>query len=76
MFPLNASLCKCRGQCYEGALNMGGSKTGVYRVATRVIEEKRRAVFVHSFGHALHLAVGDTLKGLKFVNWLSKMLIK
>ena len=53
------SLCRCRGQCYDGASSMSGSKTGV---ATRLIEEERRAVFVHCFGHALNLAVGDTLK--------------
>ena len=59
LLRLNVSLCRCRGQCYDGASSMSGSKTGV---ATRLIEEERRAVFVHCFGHALNLAVGDTLK--------------
>ena len=55
-------LTDCRGQCYDGASNMAGSRNGV---ATQLAQEESRALYLHCFGHALNLAVGDTLKGSK-----------
>ena len=53
------SLSQCRGQCYDGASNMPGSKRGV---AVQIQAKERRAVLTHCYGHALNLAVGDTIK--------------
>ena len=60
---LNISLKKCRGQCYDGASNMTGRKRGV----SRQICEEPKALFLHCYGHALNLAVSDTVKGCKVV---------
>ena len=59
LLRLNVSISHCRGQCYDGASNMRGSRNGV---ATQILSLERRAVYMHCFGHALSLAVADTLK--------------
>lgn len=56
------SLNLCRGQCYDGASNMSGSKRGV---AVQIQAKESRAVLTHCYGHALNLAVGDTIKQSK-----------
>ena len=61
---LNISLKKCRGQCYDGASNMTGRKRGVSR---QICEEEPKALFLHCYGHALNLAVSDTVKGCEVV---------
>ena len=59
LLRLNVNISHCRGQCNDGALNMRGSKNGA---ATEILSLERRAVCMHCFGHALNLAVADTLK--------------
>ena len=59
---MNVQLTNCRGQCYDGASNMSGSRNGV---ATQIAREENRALYVHCFGHALNLAVADTVKQSK-----------
>ena len=49
----------CRGQCYDGASNMTRVRNGV---AKQLTVEEPRAIFTHCYGHALNLAVGDTVK--------------
>ena len=57
---LNISINKLRGQCYDGAAAMCGSKRGV---ATIIQQEEPRAVYTHCYGHALNLAAcGDAVK--------------
>ena len=56
------SLNQCRGQCYDGASNMSGSKRGL---AVQIQAKESRAVLTHCYGHALNLAVGDTIKQSK-----------
>ena len=51
-----------RGQCYDGASAMSGSRGGV---ATKLQQEEPRAVYTHCYGHALNLACGDTIKKSK-----------
>ena len=51
---LNLSLSSCRGQCYDGASNMTGIRTGV---ATVILKEEPRAILTHCYGHSLQLAV-------------------
>ena len=62
LIRMNLSMNKCRGQCYDGASNMAGAKTGV---STQIKLEEPRAIFTHCYGHSLQLAVGDTTKGIK-----------
>ena len=50
-------MTKCRGQCYDGANTMRGPKSGV---ATQLLRDEPRAVYVHCYGHALNLVVGYT----------------
>ena len=57
-------LTDCTGQCYDGASNMVGAKTCV---ATRIKEIEPRALLTHCYGHALQLAVGDTIKSIKLM---------
>ena len=56
------TLNNCRGQCYDGASNMSGSKRGV---AVQIQAKESRAVLTHCYGHALNLAIGDTIKRSK-----------
>ena len=55
---LNVLFAKIRGQCYDGAATMAGSKSGV---ACCVLFEQPRAVFMPCYGHSLNLACGDTI---------------
>ena len=59
---LNLTLNKVRGQCYEGASNMSGARTGV---AKQLLDEEKRTVFTHCYGHTLNLACSDRVKGCK-----------
>ena len=55
---------QCRGQCYDGASNMSGRRSGM---AVQIMSEEPRALYTHCYGHALNLAVGDTIKQLKLL---------
>ena len=59
---LNLKINNCRGQCYDGAGSMSGSKSGV---STRLLDLEPRALYTHCYGHALNLAAQDTLKCIK-----------
>ena len=59
LLRMNLSISKCRGQCFDGASVMTGIKNGV---ATLIANEEKRAVFIHCYGHALNLAIGDAVK--------------
>lgn len=60
---MNLALSKCRGQCYDGASAMSGAKSGV---AKQLSEDENRAVYLHCYGHALNLAVGNSVKTLSY----------
>ena len=62
LLRLNVSITKLRGQCYDGASSMSGSRGGV---ATLISEEEPRAVYTHCYGHVLNLACCDAVKGCK-----------
>ncbi|XP_065191926.1 zinc finger MYM-type protein 1-like [Sycon ciliatum] len=62
LLRMNLSWKKCRGQCFDGASNMSGARNGV---ASKVIAEESRALYTHCYGHALNLAVSDTIKKSK-----------
>jgi hypothetical protein len=61
---LNISVVKLRGQCYDGAASMAGSRSGV---AKMILNEEPRALYTHCYGHALNLACGDTIKRSKIM---------
>ena len=61
---MNLSLEKLRGQCYDGASAMSGTRSGV---AKRIADLESRAVYTHCYGHALNLAASDTLKQCKLM---------
>ena len=62
LLRMNLKLTQCRGQCYDGASNMVGCKNGV---ATQLLAKEKRAVLTHCYGHALNLAIGDSMKQSK-----------
>ena len=53
---LSLPISSCRGQCYDGA---GSLATGV---ATTIQQQEPRALYTHCYGHALNLAVQDSVK--------------
>ena len=64
MSRIDVPLTNYKAQFYEGAFKMIGAKTGV---ATRINEIGSRADLIHCYGHALQLAVGDTIKVIKIM---------
>ena len=64
LLRMNLQLNNCRGQCYDGAANMKGSRSGL---ATQIMKEESRAVYTHCYGHALNLACQDTIRHVKLV---------
>ena len=62
LLRMNLAISNCRGQCYDGSKNMSGSRSGV---ATRITNLESRAPYTHCYGHALNLAIQDTVKGVK-----------
>lgn len=59
---LNLNLSRCRGQCYDGAGNMSGCKTGV---KAQIQKQEPRALYTHCYGHALSLSIADTVRMVK-----------
>ena len=62
LLRMNLKMSQCRGQCYDGASNMIGSKNGV---AARLLADEPHALLTHCYGHALNLAVADAIKQYK-----------
>ena len=62
LLRMNLTVLPCRGQCYDGASNMVGRRKGV---ATQLARKEKRAVLTHCYGHALNLAVEDSMKQSK-----------
>ncbi|WAQ94137.1 hypothetical protein MAR_006608 [Mya arenaria] len=60
LLRMRLQLCKCRWQSYNGASNMSGAKRVV---AANITAEEPSAIYTHCYGHALILAVGDTICG-------------
>ncbi len=61
---MNLSISNCRGQCYNGASSMSGSRSGV---AIQLSKLEPKALYTDSYGHSLNLAIQDTLKGSKIM---------
>ena len=54
-----------RGQSFDGASNMTGSKNGVVQ---KVQQIEPRAVFIHCNGHLINLATSDSVKSSKILS--------
>lgn len=54
-----------RGQCYDGAAAMAGRKKGV---ATVIKSLNSKCLYTHCYGHALNLAVGDSIRNVKLLS--------
>ena len=61
---LNLSINQSRGQCYDVAANMAGSRCGA---AVQILQEESKAIFLHWYGHALNLAASDVVKQNKIL---------
>ena len=59
---LNVPISKLHGQCYDGASNMRGARSGV---ATQIQDVEPRAVYTHCYGHSINLAVSDAVRETK-----------
>ena len=62
---LQLSLSYCRGQCYDGASNMLGNRSGV---AKHIQECQPKAHPTHCHGHSLSLGVKDATKNCKILS--------
>ncbi len=62
LLRMNLRLEDARGQCYDGAAAMAGAKTGV---ATQIKAINGKCLYTHCYGHALNLAVGDSIKSVE-----------
>ena len=49
---LDIPIAKLRGQCYDGASAMSGSKAGV---AKQILDEQPKAIYTHCYGHSLSI---------------------
>ena len=54
---MSLKLTQCRGQCYDGM--------DVKKQLNYILAMEKRAVLTHCYGHALNLAVGDSMKQSK-----------
>lgn len=61
---LNLTFEGCHGQCYDGASNMSGPKSGV---ANRIMSEQPKALYSHCYGYSLNLACQDGIKNIKLL---------
>ena len=56
---LNMTITKLRGQCYDEASAMSGSKAGVAKL---ISDEEPLTIYTHCYGHSLNLACNDIIK--------------
>ena len=59
LLRMNLRLQDARSECYAGAAAMAGAKTGA---ATQIKAIYGKCLYTHCYGHALNLAVGDSIK--------------
>ncbi len=64
LLRLNLNIENCQGQCYDGAANMRGCRTGV---AKQIADMEPRAIFLHCYGHALNFACQDNIHSIKVI---------
>ncbi len=62
---LNIPYSRVRGQCYDGASTMSGTRSGVAKLVMYV---EPRAVYTHCYSHSINLAVNDAIKPSKVIS--------
>ncbi|XP_028407434.1 zinc finger MYM-type protein 1-like [Dendronephthya gigantea] len=65
LIRLQLPMSQCRGQCYDGASNMLGKKSGV---AKQIQECEPKALPTHCHGHSLSLSVKDATSHSKILS--------
>ena len=65
LLRMQITLDNCRGQCYDGANNMLGKKSGV---AKQIFEIQPKAHYSHCHCHSLSLSVKDLTKQSKLLS--------
>lgn len=65
LLRIQISLDNCRGQCYDGASNMLGKKSGV---AKQIQDKQPKAFVTHCHCHSLSLSVKDTTNESKILS--------
>ena len=58
---MNLRITDARGQCYDGASVMAGSKSGV---ASQFKALNPKCLYIHCYGHALNLSAGDSVNSV------------
>ena len=53
------------GQCYDGASNMVGLRSGL---ATQILDKSPKAFLIHCFAHVLNLSVNDMVRQIPFID--------
>lgn len=59
---LTLNISNCRGQCYDGAANVSGHKSGLQK---RINDLESRALYVHFTAHTLNLVVQDAMMNVE-----------
>ena len=62
LLQMNVNIANCCGQCYDGASIMSGACKDVAKL---INQEESCVIYMHCYGHALNLAVGDCMKSSK-----------
>lgn len=71
LLRFNLPLCRCRGQCYDGANCVSGYISGLQTLFRQV---EPRAYFTHCAGHNLNLVAQDGMSNIKQIaSFLSEM---
>ena len=67
---LKLDINDCRGQGYDGAAPVSGSKNGM---ATHIIKENPKAIYTHCFSHRLNLSICKTCKIQRVANIMEQI---
>ena len=65
LLRLSILLQNALGQCYDGASNMVGLRSGL---ATQILDKSPKAFLIHCFAHALNLSVNDMVCQIPFLD--------
>lgn len=61
LLGMNAKVADCHGQCYDGVSNVRAARKGE---AVMITQEESQALYTRCYGHALDLAVADTVEAI------------
>ena len=67
---LGLGLENCRGEAYDGAGNVAGSKSGL---AAEITHLNSKALYMHCFNHRLNLSIANTFKITRVHNLMDRI---